>query len=87
MDFGPTIELSQGITYWVYDEVNRCASSMALIAEVPAAGTNTALIGHAGFSCAILGSLQWSEAAIFKPNGMGGSDFMERLLWNQWPQP
>jgi phosphohistidine phosphatase SixA len=87
MDFGPPIELSQGITYWVYDEVNRCANSMALIAEVPAAGTNTALIGHAGFSCSILGSLAWSEAAIFKPDGMGGAEFIARLLWNQWPEP
>ena len=45
-----------------------------------AAGTNTALIGHAGFTCAVLQSLAWGEAAIFKPDGAGGTQFVEEAL-------
>lgn len=88
MDFGPAIETSTGITYFVYDEPNRCATSYDWIETVPAAGTNTALIGHAGFSgsCPTLGSLAWSECAIFKPDGQGGSTLIGRLLWNQWEE-
>jgi phosphohistidine phosphatase SixA len=86
MAFGPTIETSQGLTYFVYDEANRCATNYDLIEEAPAAGTNTAIIGHAGFatSCATIGSLAWSECAIFKPDGQGGATLIGRLLWNQW---
>jgi hypothetical protein len=86
MDFGPMIEERSDITYFVYDEANRCTNSYALIAEVPAAGTNTALIGHAGFTgtCPVLGALAWSEAAIFKPDGIGGQTLVARLLWNEW---
>lgn len=84
MDFGPTVELSQAITFFVYDEASRCANTNTLLAEVPAAGTNTALIGHAGFSCGVLGSLAWSEAAVFRPDGMGGAELMERVLWDAW---
>jgi hypothetical protein len=57
MDFGPTIEQSPAITYFVHDEPNRCANSYGLIGEAPAAGTNTAIIGHAGFSCPVLEAL------------------------------
>lgn len=86
MDFGPAIEQRSEITYAVYDEDNRCANSMALIAEVPSAGTNTAIIGHAGFgnTCPILSELAWSEAAIFKPDGQGGSTLIARVLWDDW---
>jgi len=88
MDFGPVIEANPGITYYVYDEANRCAQNYDLIEEVPAAGTNTAIIGHAGFpsSCTTLGSLAWSECAIFKPDGQGGATLIGRLLWDQWGQ-
>jgi phosphohistidine phosphatase SixA len=84
MDFGPSIELRPEITFFVHDEANRCTNSYALIAETPAAGTNTALIGHAGFSCPVLEGLAWSEAAIFKPDGVGGSTLVARVLWNGW---
>lgn len=86
MDLGPAIELRPDITLFVYDEENRCANSMALIAQVPSPGTNTAIIGHAGFTsiCPILGELAWSEAAIFKPDGQGGSTFIARVLWDDW---
>ncbi|MFN2377624.1 MAG: hypothetical protein ABR538_13875 [Candidatus Binatia bacterium] len=84
MDFGPTIEESQDITYFVYDEAERCNNSFALLGEVPTAGTNTALIGHAGFTCPPLSQLAWAEAAIYKPDGMGGATFIERVLANAW---
>ncbi|HYC55031.1 MAG TPA: hypothetical protein VEL28_08845 [Candidatus Binatia bacterium] len=86
MDFGPVVEESPLITFFVYDEANRCTNSYDFLEQVPAAGTNTALIGHAGFPspCAVLGSLAWAEAAIFKPDGMGGTTFVARVLGNEW---
>ncbi len=86
MDFGPPIEQLQGISFFVYDEPNRCAHSYELIDQAPDSGTNTAIIGHAGFSatCDVVGALAWSEAAVFKPDGQGGSTFITRLTWDQW---
>lgn len=86
MDFGPTTELRQDITFFVYAESGRCDASYALIDQVPAAGTNTAIIGHAGFggSCPVLADLAWGEAAIFKPDGVGGSVLIARVLSDGW---
>jgi len=86
MDFGPAIEQDQGLTYFVYDEANRCTSCQNHLAVVPAAGTNTAMIGHAGFSpaCPIIGGLAWSECAIFKPQVGGPAQFVQRVLAGQW---
>lgn len=86
MDFGPTIELAQGITFFVYDEANRCTASYDLIHTVPTAGTNTAVIGHAGFTgaCPVLSQLAWSEAAIFKPDGLGDATFVTRVPVTGW---
>jgi len=87
MDFGPTIELRQDITFFVYDEANRCAASYAIIDdEPPAPGTNTAMIGHAGFNetCPILSALAWGEAAIFKPAATGDAEFVTRVLADRW---
>jgi phosphohistidine phosphatase SixA len=83
MDFGPTVEESPLITFFVYDEANRCAHSYDMLAEVPSVGTNTALIGHAGFNCAILGNLAWAEAAIFKPDGLS-TTLVTRVTAGQW---
>lgn len=84
MDFGVPIEQSQGITYFVYNEPNRCLASFALLAETPVGATNTALIGHAGNNCPPLSDLAWSEAAIYKPDGHGDATFIKRVLWHQW---
>jgi hypothetical protein len=87
MGFAPaTIELDQGITFFVYDEMGRCGASMLRLAEPPAAGTNTAIIGHAGFStpCPVLSTLNMGDAAIFKPDGTGGATFIERVLVGGW---
>lgn len=87
MDFGP-VEQDSSISFFVYDEANRCAHSYERIQQIPAAGTNTALIGHAGFSglCETIGSLEWSEAAIFKPSPAGGATLVARLMWEDWAQ-
>lgn len=84
MDFGPVVEQSQQLTYWVYDEASRCSDTFVMLGEAPTAGTNTALIGHAGNACSPLSSLAWAEAAIYKPNGMGGTTFIDRVLQNGW---
>ena len=84
MAFGPPIEQEPDLTYFVYDEANRCADSMAMLAEPPAAGTNTAHISHAGLACPIFDQLAWGEAAIFKPDGAGGTIFIARVLASQW---
>ncbi len=85
MDFG-AVEQDSSISYFVYDEANRCTHSYERIEQPPAAGTNTALIGHAGFSstCTTIGELAWGEAAIFKPQATGGATFIARLTWDQW---
>ncbi len=83
-DFGPVIEESQELTYWVYDEANRCTDTFVMLADPPAPGTNTGLIGHAGNTCPPLSNLAWGEAAIYKPDGMGGSTYIDRVLENGW---
>jgi hypothetical protein len=85
-DFGPAIEQVEDITFFVYDEANRCANSMAHVAAIPAAGTNTAIIGQAGFpgACPVLGELAWGEAAIYRPHGDGTAELMQRVPWDQW---
>ncbi len=88
MDFGPAIETSQGITFSVYDESNRCEHSLELLSEAPAPGSNTAVIGHmiTAETCLPLsdGNFQMSEAAVFKPDGQGGGQFVDRVLWYEW---
>ena len=84
MDFGPVLEESQELTYFVYDEASRCSDTFAMLGGAPAPGTNTALIGHAGNSCAPLSSLAWAEAAIYKPDGMGGATYVDRVTAGAW---
>jgi phosphohistidine phosphatase SixA len=83
MDLGPTIETNQGITFFVYDEPNRCASANILLAEPPATG-NTVVVGHAGFTCDVLGQLNMGEGAIFKPVSGGPTVFIARVLPDDW---
>jgi hypothetical protein len=84
MNFGPSIEQLKELTYFVYDEANRCTNTYNLLNEAPAAGTNTAMVSHAGFACPTIDSLAWGEAAIFKPNPGGSPTFITRVAWNQW---
>ena len=84
MAFPAAIEQEQDLTYFVYDEANRCAKSMAMLAEAPLPGTNTAHISHAGNVCPILDQLAWGAAAIFKPNGAGGTTYIASVLSSEW---
>jgi phosphohistidine phosphatase SixA len=84
MAFGPAIEESQELTYWVYDEASRCNDTFAMLGDTPTAGTNTALIGHAGNVCEPMSSLAWGEAAVYKPDGIGGTTFIARVLKDAW---
>jgi phosphohistidine phosphatase SixA len=84
MDLGPTIEQSAAITSVVYDESKRCANVQSMIAEPPPAGANTAIVAHTNFTCATIDQLDSGEAAVFKPNGKGGSTFIARVLPIQW---
>lgn len=86
MNLGPAIEESQGLTYFVYDEAGRCGAVHALLGEQPAAGSNTALVGHAGFAseCEGVGALAWGEAAVYKPDGGGGAQLITRVLATGW---
>jgi len=85
-DLGPAIEESQVLTYFVYDEANRCANTYTLLGQVPSPGTNTALFSHMGFPnvCDVIGGLNSGECAIFKPDGAGGVTYITRLAWNAW---
>ena len=86
MSFGVPIEQRSDVTFLVYDEASRCDASDALLSEVPAAGTNTGIVGH-GFltgNCAVLDVLAFGEAAIFKPDHDGGTLFIARLRDGDW---
>jgi len=86
MNLGPTIEHSPLVTFFVYDDVaDRCTNSQALIATVPTAGTNTAILTHVGITCGDLGTLQPAEALVYKPDGAGGTLLITRVKWNEWP--
>lgn len=67
LNFGPTPESSEDLTYYVHDEAQRCPKTMALLNGAPASGTNVGMVSHAGFFCNTLDSLAWAEAAIYKP--------------------
>lgn len=84
VNLGPPIQTELSVSYYVADEANRCASVMGFMERIPAAGTNAAMFGHAGFSCGKLGLLAPAECAILKPDG---SDVLHvgRVTWNQWP--
>jgi hypothetical protein len=85
MNFGPAIEQVKELTYFVYDEANRCNNTMGLLNTPPARGTNTAMVSHAGFSCPTIDSLAWGEAAIYKPvPGTSGPLFIARVPYNKW---
>ena len=83
-NFGPAIEQSQVLTYFVYDEGQRCTNTLTMLNTAPAVGTNTALVSHAGFTCPVIDSLAWGEAAIYRPNRGGQPIFVARVPWNGW---
>jgi hypothetical protein len=85
MDFGPAVETSPLITFFVYDDVqDRCANSRALVATAPVPGGNTAIVTHVGFTCSPLDTLAPAEALIYKPDGAGGTSLVTRVTWDEW---
>jgi hypothetical protein len=79
------IETARELTSFVYDEKNRCTNVYKLLAQAPAKGTNTALIGQKGNDCPVIGNLDIAAAAIFKPDGAGGSQLAGIVKLTDWP--
>ena len=84
MDFGPPIEQTPDLTYFVYDEAHRCADTFQLLAQSPPPSANTALISHAGNTCPPLSTLAMAGAAIYKPNGAGVPILIDTVNWEEW---
>ncbi|MBK8256539.1 MAG: hypothetical protein IPK82_28200 [Polyangiaceae bacterium] len=72
------------MTYYVYDEANRCALTYDLLESATPVNSNTAMVSHAGFVCPVLDQLAWGETAIFKPDGAGSTTLVGRVLWDGW---
>lgn len=86
LQLGPVIEQVPALTYFVYDEANRCRDTRALLNAPPGAGTNTVLISHANFaaSCPVLETLGPAEALVYKPQLGAPALFLARLSPAQW---
>lgn len=86
LQLGPVIEPLPQLTYFVYDEANRCRDTSSLLNGQPAARTNTVLVGHGLYpaSCPVLGSLGPAEALVYKPQLGAPPLFLTRLSASQW---
>ncbi len=80
------LEQSQALTYFVYDEADRCLDTMSLLGAAPAAGTNTLHVGHTQYaaSCLNLDGLTASEVAVFRPEPGAPPRFVTRVLIGAW---
>jgi hypothetical protein len=78
------IETAKELTSFVYDEKNRCSNVYKMLAQAPAKGTNTALIGQKGNDCPVIGKLDIAAAAVFKPDGAGGSQVAGVVKLADW---
>lgn len=90
MDLGPAIETSPQVTYFVYTDIilSRCAVASGLLSQVPAAGTNTAIVAHNYPDCIGSGGpdlgLENGQAAIFRPDGAGLTTFIAKVNYDEW---
>jgi len=84
--FTPPVEQVTSLTWFVYDEPNRCRDASALLNGAPAVGTNVAHVGHATYpaACPVLASLEPAEAAIYKPSLGAPPRFIARVSASQW---
>jgi hypothetical protein len=82
--FGPPVVTTPDLTFFLYDEANRCATAYALLNTPPDAGSNTALVSHAGFACPVLDALASGEAAVFKPDPPRMPVFIVRVPHSGW---
>lgn len=80
------VEQVTALTYFVYDEPNRCRDASSLLNAPPAAGTNVAHVGHVSSpaACPVLDSLEPAEAAIYKPTLGAPPRFIARVGAAQW---
>ncbi len=83
---GPQVEQLTALTYFVYDEPNRCRDAVSLLNAPPALGTNVVHVGHVQYSaaCPVLDSLEPAEAAVYKPSLGAPPRFVARLAPLQW---
>lgn len=81
-----TLENEQALTYFVYEESNRCRDTSSLLNAKPAMGSNTVHVGHGDFTgaCTTLDSLNFAEAAVFKPTLGAPPKYIARVGWSQW---
>ena len=80
------MEQVTALTYFVYDEPNRCRDATSLLNAPPAAGTNVVHVGHVSYpaACPVLDSLEPAEAAIYKPTLGAPPRFIARVAAAQW---
>jgi hypothetical protein len=81
MALGPIIQTIKDVTAFVYPEIDPCPAAEALFAKVPAAGSNTAIVGHLSPQCM---SLDMGQAMILKPDGKGGFAMVAKVLPSEW---
>lgn len=56
-----------------------------MLTTAPARGTNTVLVGHSHNLIAATGvGLAEGEAAVYRPDGAGGSDLLDRRMAEDW---
>lgn len=84
--FGPLVEQTPSLTYFVYDEANRCRDASSLLNAGPAAGTNVAHVGHGNYlaACPVLDGLDPADVAIFKPSLGAPPRFIARVAASGW---
>ena len=85
LDAGVVEQVTQ-LTSFVYEENNRCRDTSSLLNGTPTPGTNSVLVGHGEFSaaCAVLDSLNFAEAAIYKPTLGAPPRYLARVSASQW---
>lgn len=83
---GPQVEQLTALTYFVYDEPNRCRDAISMLNAPMALGTNVVHVGHAQYpaACPVLDSLEPAEAAIYKPSLGAPARFIARVTPLQW---
>ena len=81
-----SVEQVMSLTYFVYDEPNRCRDASSLLNGAPAPGTNVAHVGHVNYpaACPVLDSLNPAEAAIYKPTLGAPPRYIARVAPGQW---
>jgi phosphohistidine phosphatase SixA len=88
MNLGPAIETSSQVTFFVYPEIEPCAAIRAQLATAPVSGSNTAIVAHVHPQCLMETgldlTLEDAQAAIYRPNGMGGTTFVRKVRYNEW---